>query len=155
MKIAIAQINVHIGNFSGNLARIRSAVAEAKTQGADLVLLPELTTVGYPPRDFLEFSDFIAQADEMVEALKTDAQGIAILVGSTTINPVPEGKDLYNSAYFLADGEIKAIQHKTLLPTYDIFDEYRYFEPAHEWEVIEYMGQRIALTICLTIGQPR
>ncbi len=148
MKIAIAQINVHIGNFSGNLARIRSAVAEAKAQGADLVLLPELTTVGYPPRDFLEFSDFIAQADEMVEELKADAKGIAILVGSTTVNPVPEGKDLYNSAYFLADGEIKAIQHKTLLPTYDIFDEYRYFEPAHEWEVIEYMGQRIALTIC-------
>lgn len=148
MKIAIAQINVHIGNFSGNLARIRAAVAEAKEQGADLVLLPELTTVGYPPRDFLEFSDFIAQADEMIEELKADAQGIAILVGSTTVNPVPEGKDLYNSAYFLADGEIKAIQHKTLLPTYDIFDEYRYFEPAHEWQVIEYMGQRIALTIC-------
>lgn len=148
MKIAIAQINVHIGNFSGNLARIRAAVKEAKAQGADLVLLPELTTVGYPPRDFLEFSDFIAQADEMVEALKADAHGIAILVGSTTVNPVPEGKDLYNSAYFLADGEIKAIQHKTLLPTYDIFDEYRYFEPAHEWQVVEYMGKRIALTIC-------
>ncbi|MEL7251632.1 MAG: NAD+ synthase [Bacteroidota bacterium] len=148
MRIAIAQINVHIGNFSGNLARIRAAVAEAKEQAADIVLLPELTTVGYPPRDFLEFRDFIAQAEEMIEELKADAQGIAIVVGSTTVNPVPEGKDLYNSAYFLADGQVKAIQHKTLLPTYDIFDEYRYFEPAHEWQVLEYQGKRIALTIC-------
>ena len=148
MRIAIAQINVHIGNFSGNLARIRAAVAEAKQQKADIVVLPELTTVGYPPRDFLEFRDFIAQAEDMVEDLKTDAQGIAIVVGSPTVNPVPEGKDLYNSAYFLADGEVKAIQHKTLLPTYDIFDEYRYFEPAHEWEVLEYKGKRIALTVC-------
>ncbi|MEO0873513.1 MAG: NAD+ synthase, partial [Bacteroidota bacterium] len=148
MRIAIAQINVHIGNFSGNLARIRAAVAEAKQQEADIVLLPELTTVGYPPRDFLEFRDFIAQAEEMIEELKADAQGIAIVVGSTTVNPVPEGKDLYNSAYFLADGQVKAIQHKTLLPTYDIFDEYRYFEPAHEWQVLEHQGKRIALTIC-------
>ena len=148
MKIAIAQINVLIGDFTGNLQRIRSAVAEAKEQGADIVLLPELTTVGYPPRDFLEFRDFIAQAEDVVEQLKADAQGIAIVVGSPTVNPVPEGKDLYNSAYFLADGEVKAVQHKTLLPTYDIFDEYRYFEPAHEWEVFEYRGQRIALTVC-------
>jgi NAD+ synthase (glutamine-hydrolysing) len=148
MKIAIAQINLHIGNFSGNLARMRSAIAEAKAQGADIVLLPELSTVGYPPRDFLEFQDFIAQAAEVVESLKADAQGIAVVLGSLTVNPVPEGKDLYNSAYFLADGEVLAVQHKTLLPTYDIFDEYRYFEPAHEWKIVEYKGQRIALTIC-------
>lgn len=148
MKIAIAQINLHIGNFSGNLARMRSAIAEAKAQGADLVLLPELSTVGYPPRDFLEFQDFIAQAEGVVESLKADAQGIAVVLGSVTVNPVPEGKDLYNSAYFLADGEVLAVQHKTLLPTYDIFDEYRYFEPAHEWKIVEYKGQRIALTIC-------
>jgi NAD+ synthase (glutamine-hydrolysing) len=148
MKIAIAQINLHIGNFSGNLARMRKAIAEAKEQGADIVLLPELATVGYPPRDFLEFQDFIAQAEGVVEALKADAQGIAVVLGSLTVNPVPEGKDLYNSAYFLADGEVLAVQHKTLLPTYDIFDEYRYFEPAHEWKIVEYKGQRIALTIC-------
>ncbi|WP_020538530.1 NAD+ synthase [Lewinella cohaerens] len=148
MKIAIAQINLHIGNFSGNLARMRKAIAEAKEQGADIVLLPELATVGYPPRDFLEFQDFIAQAEGVVEALKADAKGIAVVLGSLTVNPVPEGKDLYNSAYFLADGEVLAVQHKTLLPTYDIFDEYRYFEPAHEWQIVEYKGQRIALTIC-------
>ena len=148
MKIAIAQINVHIGNFVGNLARIRQAVTEAKSQGADIVLLPELVIVGYPPRDFLEFSDFIEQAEKTVEQLLEDAQDIAIVVGSVIPNPVVEGKDLFNAAFFLADGEIKAIQHKTLLPTYDIFDEYRYFEPASEWNVFEYKGVRIALTVC-------
>ena len=127
MKIAIAQISAHVGNFAGNLTRIRAAVAQAKTQGADLVLLPELVTVGYPPRDFLEFKDFIHQAEKLLEELKQDAHGIAIVLGSVTTNPFPEGKDLYNSAYFLADGEVLASQHKTLLPTYDIFDEYRYF----------------------------
>lgn len=148
MKIAIAQIKIHIGNFAGNLARIRAAVQEAQSQGADIVLLPELTTVGYPPRDFLEFRDFIRQAEELVDALRHDAKGIAIVVGSVSVNPQVEGKDLYNSAYFLADGEVLAVQHKTLLPTYDIFDEYRYFEPASEWKVLDYKGHRIALTVC-------
>ncbi len=148
MKIAIAQINVHIGNFAGNLARMRAAVSEAKDQGADIVLLPELATTGYPPRDFLEFKDFVRRADETISELCKDADGIAIVVGSPTVNPVPEGKDLYNSAYFLADGQVLAVQHKTLLPTYDIFDEYRYFEPASAWQVVEYEGKRIALTIC-------
>lgn len=148
MNIAIAQINVHIGNFEGNLKRIKAAVATAKEQGADLVLFPELVSVGYPPRDFLEFDDFIAQANQLIQDLKAEAQGIAIVVGSPTVNPVVEGKDLYNSAYFLADGEVKAVQHKTLLPTYDIFDEYRYFEPASAWDIVEYKGKRIALTVC-------
>lgn len=148
MKIAVAQLNIHIGNFEGNLARARWAVAQAKSQGADLVLLPELTTVGYPPRDFLEFSDFIRRAEEAIALLAEDARGIAIVVGSPSRNPQKEGKDLYNSAYFLADGAIQAVQHKTLLPTYDIFDEYRYFEPASEWQVVTYMGKKIALTIC-------
>ncbi|RMF02720.1 MAG: NAD+ synthase [Bacteroidetes bacterium] len=148
MRIAIAQINVHVGNFAGNLARIRAAIAEAKAQSADLVLFPELVTVGYPPRDFLAFKDFIEQADNMVAELGADARDIAVVLGSVTTNPLPEGKDLYNSAYFLADGQVQAVQHKTLLPTYDIFDEYRYFEPASAWKVVEYQGQRIALTVC-------
>lgn len=148
MNIAIAQINVHVGNFAGNLIRIRQAIAEAKSQGADLVLFPELVTVGYPPRDFLEFKDFIEQAEALIQELCQDAKEIAIVLGSVTVNPVVEGKDLYNSAYFLADGQVQAVQHKTLLPTYDIFDEYRYFEPASEWEVVEYAGHRIALTVC-------
>jgi len=148
MKIAIAQLNFHIGNFEGNTQKMLDAVETAKEQGADIVCFAELATVGYPPRDFLEFDDFIHLAEESVEKLARAAEGIAIVVGSPSRNPVIEGKDLYNSCYFLADGEIKHVQHKTLLPTYDIFDEYRYFEPATEWEVIEYKGKRIALTVC-------
>ena len=119
MKIALAQLNFHIGNFEGNVQKMLQAVETAKGQGADLVCFSELTTCGYPPRDFLEFEDFINQAEETIQTLAKAAQGIAIVVGSPSKNPVVEGKDLYNSAYFLADGEIKQVQHKTLLPTYD------------------------------------
>lgn len=148
MKIALAQINVHVGNFAGNLEKMKAAVETAKSQGADIVCLPELATVGYPPRDFLEFEDFIDLAENSIKELAKAAQGIAIVVGSVSRNPVVEGKDLYNSVYFLAEGKIHFVQHKTLLPTYDIFDEYRYFEPASEWKVLEYKGKRIALTVC-------
>lgn len=148
MKIALAQINCHIGNFEGNLNKMLRAVEEAKSQGADIVCLPELATTGYPPRDFLEFDDFIQLAQQAVEKLAAAAHGIAILVGSPTRNPMPEGKDLYNSACFLAEGRVQFVQHKTLLPTYDVFDEYRYFEPAHEWRVFEYKGKRLAITVC-------
>jgi NAD+ synthase (glutamine-hydrolysing) len=148
MKIAIAQLNFHIGNFEGNTDIIIKAAEEAKASGADLICFSELAICGYPPRDFLEFDDFIHQADKAIKKLAEAAQGIAIVVGGPRKNPVIEGKDLFNSAFFLADGEIKFIQNKTLLPTYDIFDEYRYFEPASEFGVVTYKGKKIALTIC-------
>lgn len=148
MKIAIAQLNFHIGNFDGNVDKMLQAVGTAKEQDADIVCFSELATCGYPPRDFLEFDDFIDQAEQAVQRLAEAAQDIAIVVGSPSRNPVIEGKDLYNSAFFLADGKIQQVQHKALLPTYDIFDEYRYFEPASEFKVVEYKGQKIALTIC-------
>ncbi|MDZ4680896.1 MAG: NAD+ synthase [Saprospiraceae bacterium] len=148
MKIAVAQINVHIGNFEGNLNIMLEAVASAKLQGADIICFPELAVCGYPSRDFLEFNDFIRQSEETVKKLADAARGIAIVVGSPTRNPKIEGKDLFNSAYFLADGAILHVQHKALLPTYDVFDEYRYFEPATEFKVLEYKGKRIALSIC-------
>ena len=148
MKIAIAQLNTHIGDFDGNILRALKAVAEAKSQGADLVLFPELTTVGYPPRDFLDFADFIDRAETAINQLALAAKGIAIVAGSPCRNPQPQGKDLYNAAFFMADGEVKAVQHKTLLPNYDIFDEYRYFEPASSWQIVEYQGKRLAITIC-------
>ena len=148
MKIALAQLNFHIGNFSGNLEKMLAAVETAKQQGADLVCFSELATVGYPPRDFLEFDDFINQAEKSIAQLAEASREIAIVVGSPSRNPVIEGKDLYNSAYFLWEGKVKQVQHKTLLPTYDIFDEYRYFEPATEWQVVEFKGKRIALTVC-------
>ncbi len=148
MKISIAQINYHIGNFEGNLSKMMEAVAVAKSEGADIVCFGELATCGYPPRDFLEFDDFIRLAYASIEKLCALTDDIAIIVGSPTKNPNPDGKNLFNSVLFLADGEIKYIQHKTLLPTYDVFDEYRYFEPAKEWGVVEYKGKTIALTVC-------
>lgn len=148
MKITLAQLNYHIGNFESNLRKMLDAVTFAKEEGSDIICFGELATCGYPPRDFLEFRDFIARSMDSVHALAAAAQGIAIAVGSPSVNPVVEGKDLYNSAFFLFDGKIQHISHKALLPTYDIFDEYRYFEPAHEFSTIEYKGKRIAFTIC-------
>jgi NAD+ synthase (glutamine-hydrolysing) len=148
MRIAIAQFNAHIGNFEGNLSKMLRMTEAAKQEGADIICFPELATCGYPARDFLEFDDFIRQADASIQTLAQAAQGIAIVVGSPTRNPNPEGKDLYNSVYFLAYGRVEFVQHKALLPTYDVFDEYRYFQPAAEFKIVEYMGKRIALTVC-------
>jgi len=148
MKIAIAQLNYLIGDFEGNVQKILSYAQTAKENGADIVVFGELAICGYPPRDFLEFNDFIRRVEESIVVLTAAAQGIAIVVGAPSVNLIPEGKDLYNSVYFLADGEVKHLQHKALLPTYDVFDEYRYFEPATEFETLEYMGKRIALTVC-------
>ncbi len=148
MKIAIAQLNYHIGNFEGNLQKMLQATAEARGKGADLIIFGELSTTGYPPRDFLEFRDFIRLAEQSIDALREASQGIGIVVGSPTINPFPEGKDLHNSVFLLYNGEIAHVQHKTLLPTYDVFDEYRYFEPAKKHSTVLFKGKRIALTIC-------
>ncbi len=148
MKITIAQLNYHIGNFEGNLQKMLSAVEKAKSESADIIVFGELAVCGYPPRDFLEFEDFINRCDETIQVLCEVAHNIAIAVGAPSKNPVIEGKDLFNSAYFLADGKIQHIANKALLPTYDIFDEYRYFEPANEFKVVEYKGKKIALTVC-------
>ncbi len=148
MKIFLAQQNYHIGNFESNTARIIEAVNEAKAAGGDLVVFTELCVCGYPPRDFLEFKDFIRRSQQAVQDIAQHANGIAVLIGAPTENPRPEGKDLFNSAYLLYDQAIQGVVHKTLLPTYDVFDEYRYFEPAYEWNVLEYKGVKMAVTVC-------
>ena len=148
MQIALAQLNYHIGNFAGNLEKILAAISRAKADKVDIICFGELAITGYPPRDFLEFKDFIEESALAIEKIREASAGIAVVVGAPSVNPVPEGKDLYNSAYFIANQEILYVQHKTLLPTYDIFDEYRYFESATKFEVVEYKGQRIALTVC-------
>ena len=148
MKIFLAQQNYHIGNFEANTQKIIAAIKEAKLQGGDLIVFSELAVCGYPPRDFLEFNDFIEQCEQAIDTIRKEADVIGVIVGAPSRNHVPEGKDLYNSAYLLYNEEIVGVAHKTLLPTYDIFDEYRYFEPANEWNVIEFNGKRIALTIC-------
>ena len=127
---------------------MEQAISEARTAKADLICFSELATCGYPPRDFLEFRDFIRLCGESIERLTALSEDIAIVVGSPSVNPVVEGKDLYNSAYFLYAGEVRHVAHKALLPTYDIFDEYRYFEPARTFSTVEFKGKRIALTVC-------
>lgn len=148
MKIAIAQQNYHIGNFEANVQKIINAIAEARQQQAHLVVFSELSVCGYPARDFLEFDDFITKCRQAIDTIAAHTQDIAVLVGAPERNPVPEGKDLFNSAWFLHQGKVQQIIHKTLLPTYDVFDEYRYFEPAWEWQVVPFMGKKIAVTIC-------
>ncbi|MEO5892676.1 MAG: NAD+ synthase [Ferruginibacter sp.] len=148
MKIFLAQQNYHIGNFENNTQKIISAIEAAKKQGGDIIVFSELCICGYPPRDFLEFEDFIRKCYAAIDLIKEHADSIAVIVGAPDRNTVKEGKDLFNAAYFLYNREVKAIAHKTLLPTYDIFDEYRYFEPAYSWNVIKFKGKKIALTIC-------
>lgn len=148
MKIALAQLNYHIGNFEYNFQKIANAVNTAREQGADIVAFGELSVCGYPPRDFLEFSDFVERCEAVVHQICELATDIAIIVGCPMPNPKPEGKDLFNAAYFIANQKVQHIAHKALLPNYDIFDEYRYFEPAKNFEILEYKGYKIALTIC-------
>jgi NAD+ synthase (glutamine-hydrolysing) len=148
MKILLAQQNYHIGNFEDNARKIIEGISRAKEQGADLVMFSELCVCGYPPRDFLEFNDFINQSYAVIDIIKEHTAGIGVLVGSPARNSRKEGKDLFNAVFFLHDKQIKAEVHKTLLPTYDVFDENRYFEPAFDWNVIEFKGRRLAVTIC-------
>ena len=148
MKIFLAQQNYHIGNFESNSQKIIAAIEAAKKQGGDIIIFSELSVCGYPPRDFLEFDDFIDHCNACIELIKHHADSIAVIVGAPDRNKVKEGKDLFNAAYFLYNQKVIGIAHKTLLPTYDVFDEYRYFEPAFEWNVIEFKGKKIALTIC-------
>jgi NAD+ synthase (glutamine-hydrolysing) len=148
MKIALAQQNYHIGNFESNTQKIISGIEEAKRQGADLVVFSELCVCGYPPRDFLEFEDFINKSYESINIIKEHADTIGVLLGAPDRNPVIEGKDLFNAAFLLYDKEIKGVAHKTCLPNYDVFDEYRYFEPAYNWQVMEFKGKKLAVTIC-------
>jgi NAD+ synthase (glutamine-hydrolysing) len=148
MKIALAQQNYHIGNFEDNIRKIIEGIEWAKKQKADLVVFSELCICGYPPRDFLEFNDFINKCYQSLDRIRQHADTIGVLVGSPARNPQKEGKDLFNAVFLLHEQQIKAEIHKTLLPNYDVFDEYRYFEPADEWNVITFQGKKLAVTIC-------
>lgn len=148
MKIALAQLNYHIGNFESNSQKIIDNINKAKEQGADLVVFAELAVCGYPPRDFLEFEEFIDLCEQAAQQISAHCQDIACIVGLPVKNDQVAGKDLFNAAYFIENGKVKAVIKKALLPNYDVFDEYRYFEPATTFECIEFKGQKIALTIC-------
>ena len=132
----MAQQNYHIGNFEANTKKIIEGINKAKAEGADLALFSELCICGYPPRDFLEFQDFINQCNDAIDKIKEHADTIGVLIGAPSRNPRKDEK------------EVKAEIHKTLLPTYDVFDENRYFEPAFEWKCIQFKGKKLAVTIC-------
>jgi len=148
MKIALAQQNYHIGNFEDNTRKIIDGINKAKEHGADLVVFSELCVCGYAPGDFLEFPDFINKCYEAVDRIKEHADTIGVLIGSPARNKERDGKDLFNAVFLLHEKQIKGEIHKTLLPNYDVFDEYRYFEPAYEWNVLEFKGKKLAVIIC-------
>ena len=148
MRIALAQLNYHVGNFSENGENIISAIEKAKAGNADLVVFSELSVCGYYPNDLLERLEFIQESLDAIRKIATHCHDIAAIVGGPSINPSPNGKMLYNSAFFLHDGQIQSIHHKTLLPTYDVFDEYRHFESNKEFNLIEYKGYKLAITVC-------
>ena len=148
MRIAIAQLNFHVGNFEENSSKIINAIGKAEKENADLIVFSELAICGYPPRDFLEFDEFIEECLLHINNIAKHCVNIAAIVGGPSKNPSPRGKKLYNSAYFLDKGKIENVFHKTLLPNYDVFDEYRYFEPNNEFKILNFKGEKIALTIC-------
>jgi NAD+ synthase (glutamine-hydrolysing) len=148
MKISVAQLNYKIGNFEGNKDLICKALDKAKKDGSDLVIFSELCIPGYPPLDLLDRVDFIEKCDQTVKEIACFCKGITAIVGAPTFNPGREGKKLYNSALVLSEGKIIFKTNKALLPTYDIFDEYRYFEPEKNFSIFTIKGIKIALTIC-------
>lgn len=156
MKIALCQLNFKIADFEGNSLKIISAIKEAKQKNAELVVFSELSVCGYPPLDMLENKDFIDKCEKEINKIAEQCYNIAVIIGSPTINTDEFGKKLYNSAIFIEEGKIKSIHKKSLLPSYDVFDEYRYFEPNKNWEVVNFKDEIIAITICedLWVNQP-
>ncbi|MBI5596605.1 MAG: NAD+ synthase [Elusimicrobia bacterium] len=148
MKIAIAQLNPKVGDVRGNLEKTRAAYAQAAAQGADLVLAPELTLCGYPPRDLLEQPDFVRANKAALSALAKDVGDAGLIVGYVEPNPAPRGRALFNAAALLHKGKVAARRYKTLLPTYDVFDEIRHFEPASSNTPVRFKGARLGITIC-------
>ncbi|MFH2143280.1 MAG: NAD+ synthase [Bacteroidota bacterium] len=148
MKIALAQLNYHIGNFEYNFNKIKTCIEKARSSKTDLVVFSEMSVCGYPPLDLLENRDFIEKVNLYIGKIAELCTDVAAIIGAPVINPDNKGKKLFNAALFLYGGKILGKQFKTLLPTYDIFDEYRYFEPNSVFKTISFKGERIALTIC-------
>ena len=148
MKIALGQINPTVGDFCGNAAKIIEYCHRAKAQGADLILFPELAICGYPPRDLVEKPSFVTQNAETLERIAKQTDGIAVICGLVTPAQSETGKSVMNSAALIRNGRMEFMQSKMLLPTYDVFDEDRYFAPARKQEVVSLNGSRLALTIC-------
>ncbi len=148
MKIRVQQLNPIIGDIDGNLAAIKKAIESAEIAKADLLLVPELVTCGYSPMDLLERPDFLKAIFEVNEQIVDYAKETAIIFGTVTPNKSEVGRKIFNSAVFAHEGKIKAEIHKTLLPTYDVYDELRYFEPNQSFECVAFKGRKLGITIC-------
>lgn len=148
MRIGLAQLNPTVGDLAGNTARLLAAYRELVAAGAELVVTPELAVCGYPPRDLLLRSRFIADVENATAELAAATTDVPLLLGTVVANPLPQGRRAYNAAAFCHHGRIQQIAHKCLLPTYDVFDEDRYFEPASAPSIINHAGLRIGVTIC-------
>lgn len=148
MKIAVSQLNYTIGDIEGNSAKIIREILRAKGADADLVIFSELSVCGYPPKDLLDYPNFINRCQDALDQIRLQTENIGVLVGAPTWTNLERGKKLYNSAYFFEDKKLISRIDKTLLPTYDVFDEHRYFEPNASFECVDFKGERIAVTIC-------
>lgn len=148
MRIGLAQLNPTVGDLAGNLARLLAAYRELVAAGAELVVTPELAVCGYPPRDLLLRSRFVADVENATAELAAATAEVPLLVGTVVANPAAEGRRAFNAAAFCHHGRIQQIAKKCLLPTYDVFDEDRYFEPAAAPSVVVHAGKRIGVTIC-------
>ncbi len=148
MKIALAQLNFIVNHFEYNKSKITQTIELAKQSGAELIVFSELAVCGYSPLDLLEREDFIIKCQKSINEIAVHCVGITAIVGSPSLNSNPKGKMLFNSAFVLRNGQVSSIHNKTLLPTYDVFDEYRYFEPNNEFSIIAVNGKKIAVTIC-------
>jgi NAD+ synthase/NAD+ synthase (glutamine-hydrolysing) len=148
VKIALAQINPTVGDFTGNAAKLRQYTLEARLRGAELVVFPELCVCGYPPRDLVEVPAFVARSREVLESLAVEFPDFAIIAGFPSPAACETGRTVMNSAALLQNGRIDFVQSKRLLPTYDVFDEMRNFAPATAQQTVFVGGQSIALTIC-------
>jgi NAD+ synthase (glutamine-hydrolysing) len=148
VKIALGQINPTVGDFSGNAAKMIDYSRRAQASGAGLILFPELSVCGYPPRDLVERPSFVARNRETVELIAKETRDIAVICGLVTPAHSETGKSVMNSAALLQDGKVAFLQSKMLLPTYDVFDEMRNFAPAKSQDLFSFCGNRMALTIC-------
>src|SRR3954467_12502624 len=156
MKIALLQLNPTVGDLAGNARLILDALRIASAAGADLAATPELALVGYLPRDLLLSSGFVQRSWEAVESLARDAADLApVLVGLPEPNPSDEGRPLFNTAVLLRGGRVEQRFRKALLPTYDVFDEDRYFEPYHGAQLLDVAGTRVGISICEDIWNDR
>ncbi len=148
MRMAMAQLNPTVGDIAGNAARIIAAIEEARRRGAELLVTPELALIGYPPRDLLLKPIVLAQMEQTLEQIARESRGIAALVGYVQKNPASVGRPFYNAAALVKDGAVLHRGYKSLLPTYDVFDESRYFEPGPRVEITPLGGEKLGLSIC-------